>query len=143
MPQTVSPGTLEPSELTLKIGEACPLAERIAVAVARSVPAATLLNGLDLPSVAAVTYGNLSVLITCRIPAAEAYTYSRLLGDHAVQLVNFRGNETAEQVASTLINAFALSFRLEADNFSPTGDLVYFFPADQERERPLQLTLQP
>jgi hypothetical protein len=145
-PQTVPSGTLapvEPSELTLKAGEACPLAERLAVAIARSVPAETLLNGLDLRPLAAVSYGNLSVLITCGIPLAEAYTYRRLLEEHAVQLVNFRGNEQAEQVAGTLIDALALSYRLETDESSPAADLVYYFPADQERERPFRLTLQP
>lgn len=134
---------LSPSELTLKAGDPCLLAERIAVAVARSVPAATLLNGLELHPVAAVSYGEVSVLITCGISAAEAYTYGRLLEEHQVELVNIRGNETAGQTARKVIDALALPYRIESDSESKDGTLTYLMPSSQERQRPLRLTLQP
>jgi len=132
-----------PSELALKGGNACLLAERMAVAVARSIPAETVLNGLDLKPVAAVIFGNLSALITCGISDAEAYTYSRLLAGHQVQLVNIIGNETAKQVARSIIDALALSYQIEADESSRDGNLIYLIPADHERQRPLRLILQP
>jgi len=135
--------SLSPSELALKAGEPCLLAERIAVAVARSVPAATLLNGLELHPVAAVSYGEVSVLITCGISAAEAYTYGRLLEEHQVELVNIRGDETAGQTARKVIDALALPYQIETDSASKDGTLTYLMPASQERQRPLRLTLQP
>ena len=131
------------SELVLKAGEPCLLAERIAVAVAHSVPAATLLNGLELHPVAAVSYGEVSALITCGISAAEAYTYGRLLEEHQVELVNIRGDETAGQTARKVIDALALPYRIETDSASKDGTLTYLIPASQERQRPLRLTLQP
>ncbi|WP_265551081.1 hypothetical protein [Trichlorobacter lovleyi] len=134
---------LSPSELALKAGDPCLLAERIAVAVARSVPAATLLNGLELHPVAAVSYGEVAALVTCGISAAEAYTYGRLLEEHQVELVNIRGDETAGQTARKVIDALALPYRIESDNASEDGTLTYLMPASQERQRPLRLTLQP
>ncbi|WP_277057120.1 hypothetical protein [Trichlorobacter lovleyi] len=142
-PAVVPVALLSPSELTLKAGEPCLLAERIAVAVARSVPAATLLNGLELHPVAAVSYGEVSALITCGISAAEAYTYGRLLEEHQVELVNIRGDETAGQTARKVIDALALPYQIETDSASKDGALTYLMPASKERQRPLRLTLQP
>lgn len=132
-----------PSELTLVGGDACRLAERMAVAVARSAPAEQLLFSLNLKPVAAVQYNNLSLLISCGISAAEAYTYGRLLEEHQVQLVNISGNESVGQVARSIIDALALSYQLTGDRSGSGTALVYLFPADNERKRPLRLIIQP
>jgi hypothetical protein len=134
----------EPSELTLhQGGNACQLAERVAVAVARTVPTSSLLNGLDLKPVAAVSYGELGLMIICGMSPAEAYTYSRLLEEHQVELVNIRGDETAEQTARMVFDALALPYQIESANKAHHDSLTYFIPASQEHQRPLRLTLQP
>lgn len=145
VPVVVAPTSVEPSELTLVGGNPCQLSERVAVAVARSVPAGQLLFGLNIKPVAAVQYNNLAVLITCGLEPAEAYTYGRLLDEHQVQLINSTGRESTEQVARSIVDALALSYQLEPGNVSSgqEGKLIYLFPADQERKRPLRLILQP
>lgn len=134
-----------PSELTLVGRTPCQLAERMAVAVARAVPAEQLLFGLNLKTIASVQYNSLSVLISCNIAPAEAYTYSRLLEAHQVQLVNIRESETIGQVARSIVDALALSYQLEKTiSVKDKGEsLIYLFPQDRERQRPLRLILQP
>lgn len=134
---------IAPSELALKGGNACQLAERMAAAVAQPVPTEPLLNGLNLQPVIAVRHGNLNLLLTCGLPAAEAYTYSRLLEEHQVRLINLEGNETVGQIAQGMIERLGLSCQVVLDNSSMGGELIYLFPAGQERQRALRLTLQP
>ncbi len=131
------------SELTLKAGDGCQLAERMAVALAHSVPAETLLNGLDFKPVASVVYDGQGLLLVCGVPTAEVYTYNRLLAEHNVQMLNLTGTESVGQVARQVIDCLGLSFRLDFDEHSKEDELVYLFPADKERERPLRLTIQP
>jgi hypothetical protein len=132
-----------PSELALKGGNSCQLAEQMAVAVARSVPVAPLLNGLDLKPVAAVKHNDLTVLITCGITPAEAYTFARLLEEHQISLLNIQGKETTEQVAQKVVDTLALSYMRENGESGKDGELIYLFPEDRERQRPLRLTLDP
>jgi hypothetical protein len=139
---TTTPTPNPPSELDLKGGDACQLGERLAVAVARSVPVASLLHNLPLTALAAISYDQLDVLITCKLQDAEAYTYERLLEAHEVQLVNIKENETTEQVAQRIIEALDLPYQREADG-SKDGVLVYLFPANKERQRALRLTIHP
>jgi hypothetical protein len=131
------------SELTLKAADICQLAERMAVALAHSVPPETLLNGLNFKRLASVVYDEQGLLVTCGMPAAEAYTYNRLLAEHEVQMLNLNGTESAEQVASEIIDCLGLSFMLDSDEHSKKDELIYLFPAGKERERPLRLTIQP
>ncbi len=131
------------SELTLKAADICQLAERMAVALAHSVPPETLLNGLNFKPLASVVYDEQGLLVTCGMPAAEAYTYNRLLAEHEVQMLNLKGTESAEQVASEIIDCLGLSFMLDSDEHSKKDELIYLFPAGKERERPLRLTIQP
>ena len=137
--------TPEQSELILHRGDnSCQLAERVAVALARTVPTELLLNGLDLKPVATVNHGQLDLMVTCGLQVAEAYTYSRLLEEHQVELVNIRGDETAGQTAQKIIDALALSYQQEpAEKDSNSGTLIYLFPADTQRQRPLRLVVQP
>jgi len=137
------PSPVTPSELSLKGGNACQLAEQMAVAVAHSVAAAPLLSGLDLKPVATVRHDHLTVLITCRISPAETYTFARLLEQRQIYLLNIEGNETTAQVARNVIDALALPYMQENNEYSKEGELIYLFPVDQERKRPLRLTLQP
>ena len=141
LPQPAS----EPSELILHRGDnPCQLAERIAVALARTVPTELLLHGLDLKPVATVNHGQLDLMVTCRLPDAEAYTYSRLLSAHLVELVNIRGDETAGQTAQKIIDALALSYQQEpAEQDSNGSTRIYLFPADAQRQRPLRLIVHP
>lgn len=141
LPQPAS----EPSELILHRGDnPCQLAERIAVALARTVPTELLLHGLDLKPVATVNHGQLDLMVTCRLPDAEAYTYSRLLSAHLVELVNIRGDETAAQTAQKIIDALALSYQQEpAEQDSNGSTRIYLFPADAQRQRPLRLVVHP
>lgn len=142
---TSSQPASEPSELILHRGDnPCQLAERIAVALARTVPTELLLNGLDLKPVATVNQGQLDLMVTCRLPDAEAYTYSRLLSEHLVELVNIRGDETAGQTAQKIIDALALSYQQEPLEQDSNGNMrIYLFPADAQRQRPLRLAVQP
>lgn len=133
------------SELVLHRGDnPCQLAERVAVALARTVPTELLLNGLDLQPVATVNHGQLDLMVTCGLQVAEAYTYSRLLEEHQVELVNIRGDETAGQTAQKVINALALSYQQEhAEKEGDDSTRIYLFPADAQRQRPLRLVVQP
>jgi hypothetical protein len=135
----------EQSELILHRGDnPCQLAERIAVALARTVPTESLLNGLDLKPVATVNHGQLDLMVTCGLQVAEAYTYSRLLEEHQVELVNIRGDETAGQTAQKIIDALALSYQQEqVEKESDGSTRIYLFPADAQRKRPLRLVVQP
>ncbi len=135
----------EQSELTLHRGDnPCQLAERVAVALARTVPTELLLNGLDLKPVATVNHGQLDLMVTCGLQVAEAYTYSRLLEEHQVALVNIRGNETAGQIAQMIVDALALSYQHEqTDKESDDSTRSYLFPADAQRQRPLRLVVRP
>lgn len=135
----------EQSELILHRGDnPCQLAERVAVALARTVPTELLLNGLDLKPVATVNHGQLDLMVTCGLQVAEAYTYSRLLEEHQVELVNIRGDETAGQTAQKIIDALALSYQQEpAEKDSNSGTRIYLFPAEAQRQRPLRLVVQP
>jgi len=135
----------EQSELILHRGDnACQLAERVAVALARTVPTESLLNGLDLKPVATVNNGQLDLMVTCGLPVAEAYTFSRLLEEHRVELVNIRGDETAGQTAQKIIDALALSYQQEhAENDTDGNTRIYLFPADAQRQRPLRLVVKP
>ena len=148
-PETALAPTPQPasdqSELVLHRGDnPCQLAERIAVALARTVPTELLLNGLDLKPIATVNHGQLDLIITCRLPVAEAYTYSRLLEEHQVALVNIRGDETAGQTAQKIVDALALSYQQEhVEKEGDDSTRIYLFPADVQRQRPLRLVVQP
>lgn len=135
----------EQSELILHRGDnPCQLAERIAVALARTVPTELLLKGLDLKPVATVNHGQLDLIVTCGLQVAEAYTYSRLLEEHQVALVNIRGDETAGQTAEKIVDALALSYRQEhAEKEGDDSTRIYLFPTDAQRQRPLRLVVQP
>lgn len=135
----------EQSELILHRGDnPCQLAERVAVALARTVPTDSLLNGLDLKPVATVNHGQLDLMVTCGLQVAEAYTYSRLLEEHQVELVNIRGDETAGQTAQKIIDALALSYQQEQVEKEADGSRrIYLFPTDAQRQRPLRLVVQP
>jgi hypothetical protein len=144
-PETAVQAVPEPSELILHRGDnPCQLAERVAVALARTVPTDSLLNGLDLKPVATVNRGQLDLMVVCGLPDAEAYTYSRLLSEHQVELVNIRGDETAGQTAQKVIDALALSYQQEQLEKEADGSRrIYLFPADAQRQRPLRLVVQP
>ena len=72
-PETAVQAVPEPSELILHRGDnPCQLAERVAVALARTVPTDSLLNGLDLKPVATVNRGQLDLMVVCGLPDAEA-----------------------------------------------------------------------
>ena len=148
-PETALPPTPQPasdqSELVLHRGDnPCQLAERIAVALARTVPTELLLNGLNLKPIATVNHGQLDLIITCRLPVAEAYTYSRLLEEHQVALVNIRGDETAGQTAQKIVEALALPYQQEqVEKEGDDSTRIYLFPADVQRQRPLRLVVQP
>ena len=148
-PETTLSPLLQPapeqSELILHRGDnPCQLAERVAVALARTVPTELLLNGLDLKPVATVNHGQLDLMVTCGLQVAEAYTYSRLLEEHQVALVNIRGDETAGQTAQKIIDALALSYQQEhVEKEIDDGTRIYLFPADAQRQRPLRLVVQP
>lgn len=135
----------EQSELVLHRGDnPCQLAERIAVALARTVPKELLLNGLDLQPVATVNFAQLDLMVTCGLQVAEAYTYSRLLEEHQVALVNIRGDETAGQTAQKIVDALALSYQQEhTEKERDDSTRIYLFPADAQRQRPLRLVVQP
>ncbi len=132
-----------PSELALKGGNACRLAEQMAVAVARPVPADSLLHGLSLKTVAAVNASGVNVLVTCGIPPAEAYTFERLLAFHSVQLLNINGDESDSEVSDKVNQALGLTFMIEKDDISINGDLIYLYPAGTDRQRALRLMVQP
>jgi hypothetical protein len=83
-----APQPVSPSELALKGGDPCQLAERMAIAVAQTVPVEGTLNGLNLKPVIAVKSGGLTTVITCGLAPAEAYTFTRLLEEHQVYLLN-------------------------------------------------------
>jgi hypothetical protein len=138
-----APQPVSPSELALKGGDACQLAERMAIAVAQSVPVEPALNGLHLKPVVAVKSGDLTAVITCGISPAEAYTFARLLEEHQIYLLNIGGNETTAEVARKVIDILALSYMRENEESAKEGELIYLFPAGEERRRPLRLTLQP
>lgn len=131
---------MAPSELALTGTDACQLAERMAVAVAHSVPAAELLHGLELKPVAAVRYADLNALVICGLTKAESYTYARLLAEHEVQLISIASSDSPAQVARAITDGLALTYELETDGQS--GTLVYLIPGDKERQRPLRLTIQ-
>ena len=133
------------SELVLHRGEnACQLSERIAVALAHTVSPESLLNGLSLKPAATVSYGQLNLMVICNLAVAEAYTYSRLLSTHQVELINIRGDETAGQVAQKIIDALALSYiREPAENDTDGSTQIYLFPSDTQRQHPLRLVVQP
>lgn len=133
----------DPSELTLKQGNPCRLAEQIAVAVAHAVPEHTLLFGLKLTPVAAVTFGGLQALVLCNLPEAEAYTYGRLLADHDIQLVNISADTDAAMIVARIADALGLTYRLEKEAAAPQAEQAVLFPAAFERKRPLRLTIQP
>lgn len=140
---SVATVNLAPAELELTGTNACQLAERMAVAVARPVPAAELLHGLDLQPVAAVRYAGLEALVVCGLSQAEAYTYGRLLAEHEVELIAISAQEQPATVARAITDALALSYQMEEDHTSQSGAVVYLFPANQERQRPLRLSIHP
>lgn len=129
------------SELTLKGTDSCQLAERLAVAVAYRVPEQQLLYDLELQPVAAVTFGGLRLLVVCALTAAEAYTYSRLLDDHGVALLNIAPGMAASAVTAGIADALGISYQLQQE--TAAGELSYLFPAEFERTRLLRLTIQP
>lgn len=143
LPEISPPVTSVTAELILKAGDSCRFGEQVAVAVARSVPAERLLNGLNFRTVAAVTAGDLKLLVSCGLADAEAYTYNRLLDEHQVQLLNLKATDAADQVMERLLTALGLSYLLEQHELAQGGEDRYLVLADKERERPLRLILQP
>lgn len=139
--RVVKPQVPAMSELTLKGTDACPLAERLAVAVAYRVPEQELLYDLALKPVAAVTFGGLRLLVVCDLPAAEAYTYRRLLADHEVALVAIDAGTLARLVTAEIADALGMSYQVQEE--TPKGELSYLFPAEFERKRPLKLAILP
>ncbi len=139
----VAAADIAPAELDLTGTDACQLAERLTVALGRPVPAAELLHGLNLQPVAAVRYAGLEALVICGLSPAEAYTYGRLLAEHEVELIAISPQEQPATVARAITDALALSYQVEKDHTPEGGALVYLFPANQERQRPLRLSIRP
>lgn len=140
---SVAVADIAPAELDLTGTNACQLAERMTVAVARPIESTKLLHGLALQPVAAVRYAGLEALVVCDLSPAEAYTYSRLLAEHEVELIAISPQEQPATVARAITDALALSYQLEEDRSSEGGAVVYLFPANQERQRPLRLSIHP
>lgn len=128
--------SLPMAELVLQTTDGCTLGEQVALAVGRRAPVEELLFGLPLKTRAGVRHAGLQLLLSCDLSSAEAYTYSRLLEEHHVQLLNLFTVEPPPHVVSQVLEALALTYRYESVD-GGSGYLIL-----PEGRRPLHLTIR-
>lgn len=113
---------------------ACQLARLLLDAVAKPIPVAELLQGLAAPATAAGRHQGASAVLACDLPAAEAYTFGRLLEADGIKLINVTANQPTELTVDLVAQALGLSYRLLQDN--PLSYLT-----NDQQGRPLRLEI--
>lgn len=135
LPSSVPPAEVAERLVFLDGATACPLARQLLEAVAEPVSLEQALHGISIPSAtAAASHQGLTALLACGLPAAEAYTFRRLLEADGVQLVNLEGDEQPEQVVQAVALKLGLSYRQLQD--TPLSYLI-----DDHQGRPIRLKL--
>ena len=112
--QETATASLPIAELVLQATDGCTLGEQVALAVGKRVPVEELLYGLPFRARAGIRHAGLQLLLSCDLNSAEAYTYSRLLEEHHVQLLNLATEEPPNHVASQILEALTLTYRYES-----------------------------
>jgi len=114
--QTPVPPDVAEQIILLDGKTACRLAQLLLEAVAEPTPVAETLQGLPLTATSAARLQGATVVLTCGLPTAEAYTFRRLLEADGIQLINLAGDEQASQVVQTVALGLGLSYRQQQDN---------------------------
>lgn len=101
-----------PHERTARLrnSTACELAQQLLAVLATPLPIEQALHGIAMPAVAAAQLHDITSVVACNLPAAEAYTFSRLLEADTVYLIHVSGNESPEQVFQTVTHQLGLTF---------------------------------
>lgn len=119
----------------LDSASACPLARQLLEAVADPLPVDKALNGLSLPAAAAARLQGATAVLACGLPAAEAYTFRRLLETKGLQLISLVGDEQADLVVQSVAQGLGLTFRQLQEN--PASYLV-----TGQQGRPIRIMLR-
>lgn len=107
-----------PRERTVRLqnGTACDVAQQLLTVLATPVPLEPVLHDIAIPAVAAARRHDTTTVVACGLPAAEAYTFTRLLEADNVRLINLRGDEPPAQVVQTVAHHLGLSFRQKQEH---------------------------
>lgn len=134
-PKTVPAPQEATEQLVLLDGAtACIRARLLLEAVATPVPAEEALQGLALPAITAGRHQGATVVLACDLPAAEAYTFGRLLEADRVTLINVAADAPLELTVDLIAEALGLSYRLLQE--TPLSYLT----RDQQ-DRPVRLVI--
>ncbi|CAH2031759.1 hypothetical protein [Trichlorobacter ammonificans] len=126
-------------EVLLTPGLPCWFAGQVAGVLAAPAPAAPLLRGFKLAPVALPRHEGATVVITCGLPAAEAYTTARLLETRHLNLLNLEGNEAPERVLEQVLDSLGFSYVVEGS----AEERQYLVSLDNDPETLLRLVIKP
>lgn len=112
----------------------CQGARKLLEAVAAPAKAADMLQGLTLQVAAAASYQGLTAVLVCDLPAAEAYTFGRLLEADGIRLINLPADQPTGVAIDAIAEALGLSYRLLQD--SPLNYLT-----NDQQGRPVRLVI--
>jgi len=132
--QTPVPPDVAEQIILLDGKTACRLAQLLLEAVAEPAPVAETLQGLPLSAASAARLQGATVLLTCGLPTAEAYTFGRLLEAERVTLINVAADQPLAVTVDQVAQALGLSYRLLQDN------PLSYLTSDQQG-RPLRLVI--
>lgn len=133
------PATPKIDEVTLKPGLACWFAGQTAGIVAAPVTAPELQKGFRLAPVAVAQHDEVTTLITCGLPDAEAYTIARLLAARNLQMLNINGTESSEQTVEKVLNSLGFSYQREQGE----GAASFIVALDGTQEKLVRLVISP
>lgn len=126
-------------EVQLTAGLPCWFAGQVAGVLAAQAPADPLLRGFRLAPVALPRHEGATVVVTCGLPAAEAYTTARLLETRHLGLVNLTGDESAENVLEQVLGGLGFSYVVEG----AAGERRFLVSLQSEPETLLRLLIKP
>ena len=126
-------------EVVFRPGLACWFAGQVASAIAAPVTAPELQKGFRLAPVAVAKHDEVTAIITCGLPEAEAYTIARLLASRNLQMLNINGTESSEQTLEKVLNSLGFSYQREQNE----GGISFIVALDGTQEKLLRLVIRP
>lgn len=126
-------------EVVLKPGLSCWFAGQVASVIAAPATAPELQKGFRLAPVAVAKHDEVTTLITCGLPDAEAYTIARLLAARNLQMLNINGTESPEQTVEKVLNSLGFSYQTEQNE----GGNSFIVALDSTQEKLLRLVIRP
>jgi hypothetical protein len=139
-PEILPPATATSAKRSVTVTAASPCAMAYAIIERLNLLAPNIAE-LSGSSGFTAHHAGLTVVVTCGLPPAEAYTYARLLAGSNADLLVFPGDESPGRVVGKLASHLGLSHQLLDQHPSAPYPLTYLFNAVGPGKEDVRLTI--